>query len=543
MASLNEQNLHKALASLSKRINENEEPKQPGSFTHHTEKPKREKKPRFQYAPGPDPKEYGEPENIWNPPGVQPALNKDYMDWSASEQGQAHRAAQTAHFKQQGELFNKHKARHGSFDMELTVPNPYFDVNAEDDDEEPEEIDVGVDYEISGEYMPATWGYNGGNPEEYPDIEIHKVIDLDTGEDITDDVDLEYIEQQIADGNSDRMNMSARDYHRKYREPDDDIEESVAERQLREMSENLKKKLLGEVTALQPGVTVYNGAYLSPDQVKHNIEMLKAGKAKLDPMDHANTWVQDLANGWTFGLADKAAAGLDSVFHGTKYNDELAKYKDSNKAYGELPGAVSYNIPGTDMHVTPGDVASLFGGAGLVGGAWKTGTKLAAKAGIKGWMGGLGATYGAGKAADAIAAPDDKTTGTQQPAQPAPGQKQPAPGQKQPTQQKQPYNTGTADQIKALQKVIGAKIDGIYGPETKQKLMAWQKQQGLKVDGVPGPETYKALIKYVTGKPAEQAAKDMQQTMAGDPSNGNVAETITYGEDESLARIVQLSRR
>lgn len=41
-----------------------------------------------------------------------------------------------------------------------------------------------------------------------------------------------------------------------------------------------------------------------------------------------------------------------------------------------------------------------------------------------------------------------------------------------------------------LQKLIGAKPDGIFGPETKQKLMAWQSANGLKADGIPGPQTY-----------------------------------------------------
>lgn len=46
------------------------------------------------------------------------------------------------------------------------------------------------------------------------------------------------------------------------------------------------------------------------------------------------------------------------------------------------------------------------------------------------------------------------------------------------------------NKLTQLQQIIGAKPDGIYGPETKEKLMAWQKEQGIKVDGIPGPETY-----------------------------------------------------
>lgn len=53
--------------------------------------------------------------------------------------------------------------------------------------------------------------------------------------------------------------------------------------------------------------------------------------------------------------------------------------------------------------------------------------------------------------------------------------------------------------LQQLQKIIGAKPDGIMGPETKAKLTAWQSKQGIKADGLPGPETYgKAGIKEGT---------------------------------------------
>jgi hypothetical protein len=230
MKKITELDLTNRIISLRTKLLEND---QPGSFTHHTEKDKPKRK-RFQYASGPNPKEFGEPENIWNPKGVQPALNQDYMDWRASEQGKAHSAATAAHYKQQSELHKKHKAQHGSFDTELTIANPYFDLNAPgDDDDEPEEIDVGVNFRAtqSGDYYPATWGYNGGDPEEFPDeeVEIHKVVDLDTGEDLTNIVDHEKIEQALRDNGDvqfDQYTTPAK--RRRNREPDD-YEESIAE--------------------------------------------------------------------------------------------------------------------------------------------------------------------------------------------------------------------------------------------------------------------------------------------------------------------------
>lgn len=42
--------------------------------------------------------------------------------------------------------------------------------------------DVIVQIGISGDYRPATWGYSGGDPEEFPEIEIEKIEDAETGE-------------------------------------------------------------------------------------------------------------------------------------------------------------------------------------------------------------------------------------------------------------------------------------------------------------------------------------------------------------------------
>ena len=47
-------------------------------------------------------------------------------------------------------------------------------------------------------------------------------------------------------------------------------------------------------------------------------------------------------------------------------------------------------------------------------------------------------------------------------------------------------------QLAQLQQLIGAKPDGMYGPETKEKLRIWQQNKGIKADGLPGPETYAA---------------------------------------------------
>jgi hypothetical protein len=173
------------------------------SEAHNGVKPK-----RFQFQPGPNPKEFGEPENKWNPPGTQPAFNQQYMDWRDSEQGKAHAAANTAHWKQQLAAHKQHKAQHGKFDTTIDeFPNPFFDPNGTDDENDPnyqpEFIDIGVDYSYTEEpYIPARIRYDDyDHPEEGGEIEIDvkRVIDLDTGEDITKSIDGEELDRRLTD--------------------------------------------------------------------------------------------------------------------------------------------------------------------------------------------------------------------------------------------------------------------------------------------------------------------------------------------------------
>lgn len=102
---------------------------------------------------------------------------------------------------QQQEIAKLHASR-GKFDGYFTITNPKYD--AEDEGgmtldgedlpeyDEPDEIDVGVNYEISGEDRPATYY----DPAEHAELEIHKVVDLDTGEDLTDSLP-EDIQEQL----------------------------------------------------------------------------------------------------------------------------------------------------------------------------------------------------------------------------------------------------------------------------------------------------------------------------------------------------------
>jgi len=85
---------------------------------------------------------------------------------------------------------------------------------------------------------------------------------------------------------------------------------------------------------------------------------------------------------------------------------------------------------------------------------------------------------------------------------------------------------GGDPKLAQLQKIIGAKQDGFFGPETKGKLQVWQQSQGIKADGQPGPETYgKAGIKESSQTVAE-GIRDMQARLALIESKAVIRESL-----------------
>lgn len=48
-------------------------------------------------------------------------------------------------------------------------------------------------------------------------------------------------------------------------------------------------------------------------------------------------------------------------------------------------------------------------------------------------------------------------------------------------------------EVREVQRAVGAKVDGIFGPKTELAVKAWQAQHGLKPDGVVGPLTWSAI--------------------------------------------------
>lgn len=60
------------------------------------------------------------------------------------------------------------------------------------------------------------------------------------------------------------------------------------------------------------------------------------------------------------------------------------------------------------------------------------------------------------------------------------------------------------DDVKALQVIIGADADGIFGSKTKLAVMRWQDEHGLVADGIVGPQTRTALMKEVHEAPSPE---------------------------------------
>jgi hypothetical protein len=103
----------------------------------------------------------------------------------------------------------------------------------EDGEESPvdgiEYIYVDVESSTSGEYMPATWGYHGGSPAEYPETEIEKIIAVGNGKSIEIDANdlsqsnLDYIQQSEEEKASESGYDDSDDYYDRRDDMYDDV--------------------------------------------------------------------------------------------------------------------------------------------------------------------------------------------------------------------------------------------------------------------------------------------------------------------------------
>jgi peptidoglycan hydrolase-like protein with peptidoglycan-binding domain len=72
----------------------------------------------------------------------------------------------------------------------------------------------------------------------------------------------------------------------------------------------------------------------------------------------------------------------------------------------------------------------------------------------------------------------------------------------------------TGDLVKGVQSIIGAKADGIFGPNTETALRAFQSAHGLNADGIVGPQTWGVLDSLNPGALlSAQAQANMQAGM------------------------------
>jgi peptidoglycan hydrolase-like protein with peptidoglycan-binding domain len=89
----------------------------------------------------------------------------------------------------------------------------------------------------------------------------------------------------------------------------------------------------------------------------------------------------------------------------------------------------------------------------------------------------------------------------------APSQPSPAPGAPKPAPAKPPTTSGSAattnhptlDEgsrgaaVKQVQRAVGARVDGVFGPKTEAAIEKFQRAHGLDDDGIVGPKTWKAI--------------------------------------------------
>jgi peptidoglycan hydrolase-like protein with peptidoglycan-binding domain len=77
----------------------------------------------------------------------------------------------------------------------------------------------------------------------------------------------------------------------------------------------------------------------------------------------------------------------------------------------------------------------------------------------------------------------------------------------------------STDSVRALQKKLGVKADGVYGPRTRAAVKRFQRANGLDVDGIAGPQTLAAL--GLAGDERETTAQDTTTTSSvdGDPND------------------------
>jgi hypothetical protein len=75
-------------------------------------------------------------------------------------------------------------------------------------------------------------------------------------------------------------------------------------------------------------------------------------------------------------------------------------------------------------------------------------------------------------------------------------------------------DTPSVETVKAAQRALGVRADGVVGPKTRRAIRRFQREHGLDVDGVLGPQTLRALGVVDEDEEAGQGSGDDAETTA-----------------------------
>jgi hypothetical protein len=92
----------------------------------------------------------------------------------------------------------------------------------------------------------------------------------------------------------------------------------------------------------------------------------------------------------------------------------------------------------------------------------------------------------------------------------------------------------TKEEIRAAQRALGVKSDGVIGPRTRRAIRRHQRREGLRVDGVLGPATLRSL-----GVTTEEEPEGQPETQGGTASEGSAPPAPTAEAAATLERIAE----
>jgi peptidoglycan hydrolase-like protein with peptidoglycan-binding domain len=90
-------------------------------------------------------------------------------------------------------------------------------------------------------------------------------------------------------------------------------------------------------------------------------------------------------------------------------------------------------------------------------------------------------------------------------------------------------------QVRLLQRALGIRIDGVYGPETEAAVRRFQYTRGLTVDGIVGPHTSHALAVHAPPVLSGAAVLRNLAGEASEPAPGEVREALNAPDGAVLA--------